>query len=120
MIRTELQQIVGPPSIESDLPALSVAPCPSGTTAKIETQARAACYPFPPNAPVAAIIPCHNYGRFLRQCLDSVATQTRPFDEVIIVDDDSSDDTPQIAQELCKDRPGWKYLRVKLGMGPLS
>ena len=39
--------------------------------------------------PVAAIVTCHNYERFLGQCLDSLANQTVPFDQVIVVDDAS-------------------------------
>ena len=69
---------------------------------------------------VAAVVPCHNYGRFLGQCLKSLEAQTRPFDEVLIVDDNSSDDTPDIADAFVARHRNWRYLRVKLGMGPLS
>jgi glycosyltransferase involved in cell wall biosynthesis len=48
---------------------------------------------------VAAIIPAYNAGRFLREALDSVLGQTRPPDEVFVIDDLSTDDTAAIARD---------------------
>jgi glycosyltransferase involved in cell wall biosynthesis len=45
---------------------------------------------------VSAIIPTYNYGRFLREAIDSALAQTCPALEVIVVDDGSTDDTPQV------------------------
>jgi glycosyltransferase involved in cell wall biosynthesis len=50
---------------------------------------------------VSVVIPCHNYGRFLREAVDSVMTQTRVPDEVVVIDDGSTDDTPVVLAELC-------------------
>ncbi len=57
----------------------------------------------------AAIVTCHNYGRFLAQCLDSLLAQRRPFAEVVVVDDASSDDSADVAQRYA-DR-GVRYVR---------
>jgi peptidoglycan/xylan/chitin deacetylase (PgdA/CDA1 family)/glycosyltransferase involved in cell wall biosynthesis/SAM-dependent methyltransferase len=40
---------------------------------------------------IAAILTCHNYGRWLAQALESVERQTRPAAEIVVVDDASSD-----------------------------
>jgi glycosyltransferase involved in cell wall biosynthesis len=49
-----------------------------------------------PRLRVSVIIPAFNAARFLPAALASVAAQTRPADEVIVVDDGSSDDTPSL------------------------
>lgn len=43
------------------------------------------------NQTVSVIIPCHNYARFLGECLQSVIGQTHTPLEIIVIDDDSSD-----------------------------
>ena len=52
---------------------------------------------------LATVIPTFNRGRTLRRCLDSVYSQTRRPDEVIIVDDGSTDNS---VSELENDYPG--------------
>jgi glycosyltransferase involved in cell wall biosynthesis len=50
------------------------------------------------NPLVSVIIPVHNGARYLREALESVFAQTyRPF-EVVVVDDDSADDSAIIAE----------------------
>lgn len=49
---------------------------------------------------ISVIIPTYNYGRFLRECLDSVFVQTFRDIEVIVVDDGSTDDTPAILDSI--------------------
>jgi glycosyltransferase involved in cell wall biosynthesis len=48
------------------------------------------------------VICAYNYARFLPQCLDSVMTQTRAADEVIVVDDGSTDGTPDVVARFPK------------------
>jgi GT2 family glycosyltransferase len=45
--------------------------------------------------PVTVVIPVHNRADHIEACLDSVLTQSEPADEIIVVDDASSDDTVQ-------------------------
>lgn len=47
---------------------------------------------------LSIIINNYNYGRFLRQCIDSVLNQTVPADEVIVVDDGSTDESNQVIE----------------------
>ena len=46
----------------------------------------------------AVVIPNWNGSRWLTGCLDAVAAQTRPPDEVIVVDDASRDNSVAVAQ----------------------
>jgi glycosyltransferase involved in cell wall biosynthesis len=45
---------------------------------------------------VAVVIPTHNRSTLLPRAIDSVLSQTHPVAEVIVVDDHSTDDTPQV------------------------
>ncbi|MEO9512017.1 MAG: glycosyltransferase family A protein [Flavobacteriaceae bacterium] len=51
---------------------------------------------------VSIIIPAHNEASYLPACLDSFAAQTQTPDELIVVDDNSSDDTFKIAMDYAK------------------
>ena len=48
---------------------------------------------------ISLIIPLYNEEDYLRRCLDSVKDQTESFDEVIIIDDGSTDKSLSIAKE---------------------
>jgi GT2 family glycosyltransferase len=61
-------------------------------------------------ARVAVIVPCHNYGRFLRECVGSLASQTFADWECMIVDDGSTDDTRTVATGLTSNDPRIRYL----------
>lgn len=64
-------------------------------------------------ANVAVVIPCHNYGGYLAECLDSVLGQTARPAEIVVVDDSSTDATPNVAARYAE--RGVKYLRVECG-----
>ena len=57
---------------------------------------------------VTAIIPVHNGEHFLRDALDSILAQSHPPSEIIVVDDGSTDRTPEIARGY---EPEVTYLR---------
>ena len=48
---------------------------------------------------VSIVIPCFNQGSFLKEAIQSVLTQTHRADQLIVVDDGSTDDTAAVAAE---------------------
>ncbi|WP_367129877.1 glycosyltransferase [Saccharothrix sp. HUAS TT1] len=57
----------------------------------------------PPLPTVDVVIPCYNYARFLRACVKSVLDQPGVDVRVLIIDDTSSDETPEVVAELTRD-----------------
>lgn len=51
---------------------------------------------------ISVVIPVYNVERYLKQCLDSILTQTYTNLEIIIVDDKSPDKCPEIIDEYAK------------------
>ena len=46
---------------------------------------------------ISVVIPCHDHGAYLDEALVSVLSQSRTPLEVVVVDDGSTDDTPEVA-----------------------
>lgn len=55
------------------------------------------------------IIPAHNRGALIERTLLSALDQSVPFDEIIVVDDGSTDNTPEVLQRF-SDRV--RYIRT--------
>lgn len=47
---------------------------------------------------VSLIIPCYNYGHFAAEAIESALAQTNPPDEILFIDDASSDDSVEVAK----------------------
>ncbi len=53
---------------------------------------------------ISIVIPCYNQARYLQDAIDSVLAQMRPADEIIVVDDGSTDQTVDVVQRNSKVR----------------
>ena len=62
---------------------------------------------------ISIVIPAHNEAAYLKDCLDSLVSQTHKPDEVIIVDDNSTDDTFAIASGFAKMHDWIKVIQRK-------
>src|SRR5437762_6047257 len=45
---------------------------------------------------VSIVVPSYNHGRYLREAVDSIVAQDYPRIELIVIDDGSTDDSPEI------------------------
>jgi len=45
---------------------------------------------------VSLYVPCFNAGRYIKECLESIFMQSYPLDEVLVIDDGSTDNTASI------------------------
>lgn len=54
---------------------------------------------------IAAVIPLYNGAEFIRETLESVLAQVRPADEIIVVDDGSTDNGAAIVEEMASHSP---------------
>src|SRR5262249_45128510 len=67
----------------------------------------------------AVFIPAYNYGRFLRECVESVLIQTVDF-RVLIIDDASTDNTEDVAKELAARDARLEFRRHPVNLGAIS
>jgi len=57
------------------------------------------------------IIPVYNSEKYLRECVESVQSQTYKNLEIVLIDDESSDSSPDICKELAANDSRIKYIR---------
>lgn len=85
---------------------------------KIAPPASPATGSRPPH--VSVVVPCYNYGRFLRQCVESVVTQSGVVVDVLIVDDASTDSTAEVAAAISAADPRVSVLRHEHNRGHID
>lgn len=69
---------------------------------------------------VSVIVPCYNYGRFLRQSVGSALAQTGVSVDVIIVDDRSTDDSLAVARSLAQSDSRVTVIAHEKNQGPVA
>lgn len=57
---------------------------------------------MPVDAKITAILPCFNHARFLEERIESVLSQTHPVNQIIFLDDASSDGSVDLARKLLR------------------
>lgn len=64
---------------------------------------------------ISIIIPVYNVEKYINECLDSILSQSYGNYEVILVDDGSSDSSPDICRQYCDKDRRFIYLRKENG-----
>jgi glycosyltransferase involved in cell wall biosynthesis len=64
---------------------------------------------------LSLVIPVYNIAPYLRACLDSLQAQTQAIDEIIVVDDGSTDDCPGILAEYAAKMSNLRVIRQENG-----
>lgn len=66
----------------------------------------------PPQILLSVVIPVFNYGHSLRRAVDSVLSQLQPGCELLVIDDGSTDETPQVLEEIqARNPPRFSWTR---------
>ena len=70
-----------------------------------------------PRLSISVVIPAFNSARFLRRAITSCQAQSYPPTEIILVDDASTDETPDLMALIQQDDPKIRYSRLARGEG---
>ncbi len=55
---------------------------------------------------ITAVLPCYNHARFLEERIGSLLSQTHPVNQIVFLDDASTDGSAELAEKLLKVFPG--------------
>jgi hypothetical protein len=69
---------------------------------------------------VDVIVPCYRYGHFLRECVQSVLSQSGPNVRVLIIDDASPDNTAEVAADLVREDSRATFFRHTTNRGHID
>jgi glycosyltransferase involved in cell wall biosynthesis len=86
---------------------------------EIRVKATSGAFAGPGEAPplISIIVTAHDTEQYLDACIESLVSQTYPNKEIVIVDDFSSDATPQIARRLVSTYREVRYRRLNSNLG---
>ena len=73
--------------------------------------------PAPPR--IAVIVPNRNDSRYLPRCIRSILEQEAPPDELIVVDDQSTDGSVELIRSLIEGRPRARLIENPVNLGTL-
>lgn len=69
---------------------------------------------------VSVVVSCYRYAKYLPDCIDSLAHQTYPLHEIIVVNDGSDDDTSGVVNTLFAQYPTLNIILLEKENGGLS
>lgn len=69
---------------------------------------------------VDVIVPCYHYGRFLRECVESVLVESVIKVRVLIIDDASPDNTAEVARGLAREDSRVTFLQHTINKGHIA
>ena len=61
----------------------------------------------------SVVIPVYNHEKYIRECVESVLSQSVSELEVLVIDDCSTDDTPEIVSRLAEADPRIRFIRLE-------
>jgi hypothetical protein len=71
-------------------------------------------------ASVDVVVPCYNYARYLPACVQSILSQPGVDVRVTIIDDQSSDNTAEVASELARNDTRVRFIRHEVNKGHIA
>jgi hypothetical protein len=79
----------------------------------------------PPAAPttrprVSVVVPAYNYAHYLTACVNSIVGQQGVDVDVLIIDDCSTDDTPEVSAALARRHPQVRVIRHEVNRGHID
>lgn len=69
---------------------------------------------------ITIVLPNRNHARFLAQSLQAILRQTRPADQIIIIDDGSTDNSIEIIEHTINGHPSAELIRMPQSAGVVS
>ena len=66
---------------------------------------------------LSVVVPNYNHSQYLPACIRAIATQSVPADEIIVVDDASTDNSVEVLQGLARQYPSVKVHRNPVNLG---